>query len=239
MKLKYLPLVGALTMTAPAFAISVNMTDFSFTGPRDVTATDSATGFSFSGEAGRFNGTLADGASPAARFGPTASDASASASASFTAYCAELTQSFNFNVNYEYQWVSGDAYFGAARAANLSRLFTAADQAGFVVDSVTSSAMQAAIWEIIYETASSFNLLTGTFTSSPENPSYQTAFTTVNGFLLNLGSFGTNFKIEALTNATAQDFLVATPVPEPGTWALLVGGLGVVGLMARRRKTTT
>jgi hypothetical protein len=31
------------------------------------------------------------------------------------------------------------------------------------------------------------------------------------------------------------DNLSVTAVPEPGTWALMLGGLGVVGWMARRR----
>lgn len=33
-----------------------------------------------------------------------------------------------------------------------------------------------------------------------------------------------------------QDFIQAAVVPEPGTWALMIGGLGLVGFMARRRR---
>src|SRR5690606_41930251 len=36
-------------------------------------------------------------------------------------------------------------------------------------------------------------------------------------------------------NGQTRGFLL-TPVPEPGTWALLLGGLGLVGWTARRRR---
>ena len=52
---------------------------------------------------------------------------------------------------------------------------------------------------------------------------------------MNLGQYAANYKIDVLTNNVAQDFLVAT-IPEPETWALLGAGLGVIGLLRRRRK---
>jgi opacity protein-like surface antigen len=33
----------------------------------------------------------------------------------------------------------------------------------------------------------------------------------------------------------ADDLLLTTPVPEPGTWALMLAGLGLVGMLGRRR----
>ena len=46
------------------------------------------------------------------------------------------------------------------------------------------------------------------------------------------------FTLTKLENSIYQDLVVAVPtnaVPEPETYAMLLAGLGVVGLMARRR----
>ena len=157
----------------------------------------------------------------------------AAAPTSFVAWCAELTQTFNFGVVYEYQQVSGDSYFGTAKSGDLSRLFAAAQ--GFVVDRFTSAAMQAGIWEIIYEHGPSFSLTGGTFKGAPEEAAGQKAFNTVNGFLMNLAAYKADARIDVLTNGEHQDFLVAT-IPEPETWMLFGMGLGVVGLLRRRRR---
>ncbi len=45
------------------------------------------------------------------------------------------------------------------------------------------------------------------------------------------------FSSPQLNAFEASNFSVTTPVPEPETYALLLAGLGVVGFMARRRKT--
>lgn len=43
-------------------------------------------------------------------------------------------------------------------------------------------------------------------------------------------------KIDSISNATLYRTSVAAPVPEPETYGMLLAGLGIVGLIARRRK---
>ncbi|MFN0183718.1 MAG: PEPxxWA-CTERM sorting domain-containing protein [Aquabacterium sp.] len=46
------------------------------------------------------------------------------------------------------------------------------------------------------------------------------------------------YAVAHVTSATFMSTVgVATPVPEPGTWAMAVVGLGLVGMAARRRRT--
>jgi len=213
-----------------ASAITVNMSDFRFGTPENVDMQGIEGSPSYDGAAGQFTGSFLNGPAPTAslRFQAT----QAVAPTSFVAWCAELTQTFNFGVTYEYQQVSGASYFGATKAADLSRLFTAAQ--GFVVDSFTSAAMQAGIWEIIYEHGESFSLTGGTFKGAPEKAAGQGAFDKINGFLMNLDAYNADARIDVLSNSDQQDFLVAT-IPEPETWMLFGMGLGVIGLLRRRR----
>lgn len=233
MSLKLLPLVVALTLAGAAHAVTVNMTDFNYGPAATVVMSGTAGSPSYDGAAGAFVGVLSDTAPVA----PLRNSTAAASSTSFVAWCAELTQSFNFGVSYDYSLVGGVGYFGATRAGDLSRLFTAAAANGFIIDSTTSAAFQAGIWEIIYEQNAGYSFLTGTVHGAPENPGDQAAFDTVNGFLTNLGSYAANYQINVLTNDAQQDFLVAS-VPEPQTWALLGAGLGVIGLLRRRRGTS-
>ena len=228
---KFLPLFGALLLAGPASAITINMTDFTFGAPASVDMEGSDGSPSYEGSAGEFTGGVAEGLAATASL---RLDLAQAAPGSFVAWCAELTQTFSFGVTYEYQQVSGVSYFGATKAADLSRLFTAAQ--GFVVDKFTSAAMQAGIWEIIYEHGPSFSLTGGTFKGAPAEAAGQGAFNVIDGFLMNLGAYGADARIDVLQNGEHQDFLVAT-IPEPETWMLLGMGLGVVGLLRRRRRT--
>jgi hypothetical protein len=228
---KLLALVAALTLAGAAQAITVNMTDFNFGTPINAVITGSSGSPSYDGAAGAFAGTLTDTPASDAKH----SSITAASSTSFVAWCAELTQSFSFGTPYDYTLVGGTGYFGAQRATDLSRLFTAASQNGFIIDATTSAAFQAGIWEIIYEQNAGYSFLTGTLHGAPEDPLNQAAFDTVNGFLVNLGQYAAGYQIDVLTNGAQQDFLIAS-IPEPETWALLVAGLGVIGSLRRRRK---
>ena len=230
---KCLPLLGALAAASPAYAITVNMDGYT-RGAADVVMTGTeGLSPSYTGQAGEFSGTFEEPLPGAQNLLSVA--VAAAAPTSFVAWCAELTQTFSFGVSYEYTPVSGVSYFGAQKTADLSRLFTAAQ--GFVVDNLTSAAMQAAIWEVIYETDPAFSLTGGKFTGQATTPAGQSAFSVVNGYLLTLGSYQASARIDVLENGAQQDFLVAT-VPEPETWLLFGLGLGMVGLMKRRVRRT-
>jgi len=234
MNMKLACVAGAMVVTGPAFGITVNFTDFTFGSPAIGVAVSGNQ--SYNGEAGEFKGFL--GGSPNSVVVLDEANLNIPApystgGTSFTAYCAELTQGFSFGVDYSYGQVTGLAYFGAQKAADLSRLFTGA--AGFVTSKSASGAFQAAIWEIIYEPGSSYDLTSGAFKAAAVNLLDVPSFTFINSVLTNLGSYGANYRIDVLTNPRNQDFLVGT-IPEPGTWALLVAGLGVIGVVSRRRK---
>jgi len=213
---KLVAALGVLVVSGASSGKTVNITDFTFSGPVAATITGGPVAGVQSVAAGEFKGTL-DGAS-------------------FNAYCAELDQSFNLGSTYSYDVRDPSTYFTPQKADALSRLFTAT--AGFVTDADTSGAMQAGIWEILYETGGSFNVSGGSFKTAPapNDAGAIVALAAINGILGNLGQYMANVQVDVLYNATAQNFVVVHEVPEPGTWALMFAGLGVVGAVAHRRK---
>jgi hypothetical protein len=229
MSMKYLALVGAMAIAGPASAITINMSSFTLGDAADATMLGSSGSPSYDGAAGEFTGQFVSDSTPSLL---RSSNAVGSPS-SFNAWCAELTQNFYFGVNYSYSTATGAGYFGGQKSTDLSRLFTAAQ--GFVVDSATSAAMQAGIWEIIYETGPGYGFGSGNFRGSAGDASDQGAFNTIDSFLTHLGTYSADYQIEVLTNPSQQDFVIAT-IPEPETWALFALGLGALSYLKRRRK---
>jgi len=233
-------LAAAIAAGGPAFAKTVNITSFS-PGSTDVKITfdsfggdlslqrvtnlDAPENGSYSVVAGQLTGFL-DGAS-------------------FNTYCAEALAPIQFGdpnrplEGPDYSQVPAPPQFGPKRTADLSRLLTGA--ASFVTDAATSAAFQAAVWEIIYEnqsphTTPRYDLTDGSFLAEAVNPGNAAAFAGINDVLANLGSYGKAFRVEVLVNDSLQDYLLITSVPEPGSYALLAAGLGVIGFVAGKRR---
>ncbi len=136
-------LAVSAAFAAPAFANTVNLSNYTY--PPAATLSVGAPGYS--GGAGQFTGLL-DGNS-------------------FLTYCTELTQSFAFNTPYTYSIVSGVTAWGAARSTALDQVLSGALAAGWPSDATQSAVVQAAVWEVLYETSSSFGFSTGTGAGDP------------------------------------------------------------------------
>lgn len=166
------------------------------------------------------------------------------ATGSFLAYCIEPAQP-NAPTSYGAQTYTVDSFTGS-QATLLQGLFSSTY--GSVQTASQQAAFQLAVWEITRETASTLDvaLNAGSFFLRPASSSaasLQTAASLeslANSYLSAAQTYqgAPLYTLSRLTNATYQDLVVATTVnavPEPETYAMLLAGLGIVGLMARRR----
>lgn len=204
-------LAASAALAAPAFADTVNLSNYTY----PPAATLSVTSPAYSGGAGQFSGLLNGN--------------------SFETYCTELTQSFSFNTSYTYSIVSGVTAWGAARSTALDRVLSGALAAGWPSNATQSAVVQAAVWEVLYETSGSYSFASGTFTATSGTGAVQAALNLVDPYWSSLGSIPITVHADQLFNERHQNFLVMTPVPEPGTYAMMLAGLGLMGVIARRR----
>jgi hypothetical protein len=213
---KTLALAAALLATAPAFAdVSIK-----FVG-RDAGAPVLATSIGTNSATGVLN-YLDD------------------VSGSFQAYCVEPAQPFALTIKGFKTYTAGS--FTGTQATLLQSLYSSSFQS--VNSSKQQAAFQMAIWEIISETTGTLKITAGAnqgsfYLTSSDQPSnavqalathYLSAAQSYSGPAL--------YSLTKLSNATYQDLVVATAVtavPEPESYALFLGGLGVMGLLARRR----
>ncbi|APW39277.1 hypothetical protein RD110_20365 [Rhodoferax koreense] len=168
----------------------------------------------------------------------------------FQAYCVQLSQYSGYATNV-YSLVDGLSYFGAEKADDLRRLMTEFDRwnGSSPLTAQATGALQMAIWEIVQETdridgSLHYDLASGNLIETSTGVGTAAL---AQGWLDGLKSVTSQYQISVYTNPTYQDYLVVDKlssggsgenhVPEPGSLALMLGALGVMGGVASRRKT--
>ena len=164
---------------------------------------------------------------------------------SFTSYCVEVTQgtaAVGFDttpgaIDSTYSRLSAASYFGGGTVAtNLGKLFTIAGAAVSSADS--SAAFQMAVWEILYETTSAYNVAAGNVKFTASQTYDVNPFSLANGWLNSINASTAVASLSVLRSTERQDLIYAgatAPIPEPTTYALMLAGLGALGFVARRR----
>lgn len=156
---------------------------------------------------------------------------------SFISYCVEITESFSGFPSASmsgYAVVSASAYgWSTTRADRIGRLmsYVAADPSR--VDTANeSTALQLALWDLVYDTDSDVSLLLGNFkeTSNATFDAY------ANSLLAAAAGETNRYEVYVLSKSGSQDFLLLREVPEPATLALCLTALGGLGIMRARRR---
>jgi len=221
MKLRSVMTVLALGAASPAFAVDtvdVFLSGFKY-GSKQVTITNNGSEIGTYG-AGEYKGTLNG--------------------QSFSTFCTDVYQSLNFGPTHQYerlmvdqtQQLWGDVPYNPDSYSLVSKLFTTAYSS--VNNSTTSAAFQYALWELLYEKTGKYSIgNSGTFWLTGTDGG---AAAQANSWLGSLASAAEGHSIQSLYSGTRQDLVIATPVPEPETYALALVSLSIVAGYARRKR---
>lgn len=236
MKLKHLTSAIALAAAAAASqAGTLTLNSWTYGNGNAVNSVSTSPAASFSGPAGGFSGTL--------------SGAGAPFDGNIETYCVELNQTFNWNAGHDnYNVVSASNYFGGAKADALGQLLSYANPwvTGAAAGSKDdfSTALQIAIWNIVYDGDST--VVSGNFTDTGSHAAQ------ANAFLSGAASVANNLELFVLKSQAGvpqgssghQDQLIwrqrpdrSNDVPEPASLALALSAIGALGWSSRRRKS--
>ena len=163
--------------------------------------------------------------------------------ASLDTYCADI-----FDVLQPGIFTTADistAPFSAARLTAATTFLAHAD--ALVTNSTTSAAAQLGLWEILYENSgTSWNVTSGTFHSDITSSAANKANTWLGYLANNDWQPDPTLSLELLVpqqgNQLQVRLVAGSPaglpgdVPEPASWAMMLGGFGMIGGTLRRRR---
>lgn len=141
--------------------------------------------------------------------------------ASFLAYCVEQSQGA---VSATHSYVAS-AFGGSAEVQELyDRFFDTS-----ITTQQGAVAFQLALWDLTGGTPVTGYSFVGVAGAS------STAADWISTVRADNDPFAQKYTLTLWSNSAQQDVLQATPVPEPETYALMLAGLGAIGMIARRR----
>jgi hypothetical protein len=155
------------------------------------------------------------------------------AAGSFAAFCVEPTISFADNSQGFVSYTVGG--FTGRTQTLLQGLYSSSY--GSIANGTASDqfrgAFQMAVWEIVAETQPVLSLNAGSGSFFAGAPLRSLG----NGLLAQAEAYTgpALYDIKRLSNDQWQDLMVATPVPEPSTWILMMGGIALL-VWARKRQ---
>jgi hypothetical protein len=160
------------------------------------------------------------------------------AAASFLTYCIDIFHTLSVPATFDYAPLSTLL----PDATKQARLFTLIGKSDLLLKTSsnkaeTSAAVQLAAWEIVNENTASYGFSTGTFRSSGGNSggARLLAQTYLDNITTGTWTAPTTGSLKLFYSANSQSQVIAG-VPEPATWAMMLGGFGVLGAAARRRR---
>ena len=158
--------------------------------------------------------------------------------ASFTTFCVDIFHTLTVPATFDFKPISQLTTDSTKQSRLLTILGMSSTLIGQAADkATTSAALQLAIWEIVNENSGSYGFSTGTFRSSGGNSDGARALALTYLDKITSGAWqpSANGHLSYFYSANSQSQIIAG-VPEPATWAMMIGGFGLVGASMRRRR---